>query len=67
MEGTDRALTTWRKSTYSGGNGSDCVEVGMTGRVVSVRDTKNRTGAVLAVGTCAWQQFAAAIRDSPQR
>ena len=28
MEGTDRSVTTWRKSTYSGGNGSDCVEVG---------------------------------------
>jgi Domain of unknown function (DUF397) len=28
MEGTDHALTTWRKSTYSGSNGSDCVEVG---------------------------------------
>ena len=28
MEGTDHALTTWRTSTYSGGNGSNCVEVG---------------------------------------
>ncbi len=28
MEGTDHALTMWRKSSYSGGNGSNCVEVG---------------------------------------
>jgi hypothetical protein len=28
MEGTDHAVTTWRTSTYSGGNGGDCVEVG---------------------------------------
>jgi Domain of unknown function (DUF397) len=28
MEGTDHALTTWRKSTYSGSNGGNCVEVG---------------------------------------
>jgi hypothetical protein len=28
MEGTDHAVTTWRKSTYSGSNGGDCVEVG---------------------------------------
>ena len=28
MEGTDHALTTWRTSTYSGSNGSNCVEVG---------------------------------------
>lgn len=28
MEGTEHALTTWRTSTYSGSNGSNCVEVG---------------------------------------
>jgi hypothetical protein len=28
MEGTDHFVTTWRKSTYSGSNGSNCVEVG---------------------------------------
>jgi hypothetical protein len=28
MEGTNRDLTAWRKSTYSADNGGDCVEVG---------------------------------------
>ena len=28
MEGTDHPLTTWRKSTYSGSNNGNCVEVG---------------------------------------
>jgi hypothetical protein len=28
MEGTNRDLTTWRKSTYSADNGGNCVEVG---------------------------------------
>jgi hypothetical protein len=28
MEGTNRDLTTWRKSTYSGSNNGNCVEVG---------------------------------------
>jgi hypothetical protein len=28
MEGTDHFVTAWRKSTYSGGNGGNCVEVG---------------------------------------
>jgi Domain of unknown function (DUF397) len=28
MERTDHAVTTWRTSSYSGGNGGDCVEVG---------------------------------------
>ena len=37
---------TWRKSSYSGGNGGSCVEVGaqpQAGRVL-VRDTKDRQG-----------------------
>jgi hypothetical protein len=28
MEGTDHPVITWRKSTHSGGNGGNCVEVG---------------------------------------
>jgi hypothetical protein len=64
MEGTERVLTTWRKSTYSGGNGSDCVEVGGSGPAVVVRDTKNRAGAMLAFGPDAWRRFAATIKDA---
>ncbi len=65
MEGTDSAVT-WRKSTYSGGNGGNCVEVGQTAGLVLVRDTKDRAGAVLAVGADAWRRFAATVRDSGQ-
>jgi hypothetical protein len=64
MEGTDRALTTWRKSTYSGGNGGDCVEVGGTGCAIVVRDTKDHAGVVLRFGPGAWQLFAATIKDT---
>jgi hypothetical protein len=64
MEGTDHALTTWRKSTYSGGNGSNCVEVGGSGPAVTVRDTKDRGGAALAFGPDAWRRFAATIKDA---
>ena len=64
MEGTDHALTTWRKSTYSGGNGSNCVEVGGSASVVLVRDTKDRAGAALMFGPNAWRQFAAAIKST---
>ena len=64
MEGTERALTTWRKSTHSGGNGSNCVEVGGTEGAVMVRDTKDRAGAVLAFGPDAWLRFAATIKDT---
>ena len=32
----------WRKSSYSGNNGGDCVEVGHRETGVLVRDTKDR-------------------------
>lgn len=51
----------WRKSTYSSGNGGECVEVASDG-VVLVRDTTNREGGTLAFSAAAWKQFLAAIR-----
>lgn len=62
MDGTNRPVTTWRTSTYSGGNGGDCVEVGGSGAAVAVRDTKNRAGAVLAFGPGEWRRFAASLK-----
>jgi hypothetical protein len=56
----------WRKSSYSGNGGADCVEVGTTtadSRVL-VRDTKARTGAVLTFGPPAWRQFAARLKSA---
>ena len=40
--------TKWRKSTYSGGNGGNCVEVGTQDERVLVRDTTDRDGVVLS-------------------
>ena len=53
----------WRKSTYSGTGGGQCVEVGSaaTGGVL-VRDTTNRAGAVLAIPATAWRTLLAEIR-----
>ena len=50
---------TWRKSSFSGGNGGNCIEVGMQPRArrVMVRDTKDRTGPVLAFTAPDWQRF----------
>jgi hypothetical protein len=64
MEGTDHALTTWHKSTYSGGNGSNCVEVCGSTPVVLVRDTKDRASAVLTFGPGAWRRFVATIKST---
>ena len=56
---------TWRKSSYSGGNGGNCVEVGaqpQSARVL-VRDTKDRQGPVLQFTPSAWKQFADQVRS----
>ena len=51
----------WRKSSYSGSNGGECVEVAATGAVL-VRDTADRGGPVLTFTAEAWRAFTAAIR-----
>jgi hypothetical protein len=52
----------WRKSSYSGGNGGDCIEVASLPDAVAVRDTKNREGAKLTFTPDAWREFTAKIR-----
>lgn len=64
MAGPNSGLNTWRKSTYSGGGGSECVEVGGASAKVLVRDTKNLDGAVLDVAHRSWQRFTAALKAS---
>ena len=55
----------WRKSTKSGGNGGDCVEVAdnLPG-VVLVRDTKDRDGGTLTFSPESWRGFVAMARDA---
>ena len=56
----------WRKSSYSGGNGGNCVEVGALTGVdrVLVRDTKDRQGPVLAFSPQVWLRFAERMKAS---
>ena len=56
---------TWRKSTYSGGNGGQCVEVAASGRVL-VRDSKNPDGGRLAFTPQAWREFAKRVQDGTE-
>jgi Domain of unknown function (DUF397) len=52
----------WRKSRYSGSNGS-CVETASSEGVVLVRDTTNRDGGTLAFTADAWRAFAAELKQ----
>jgi hypothetical protein len=46
----------WRKSTYSGANGGQCVEVASDNGVM-VRDTTDRDGVTLSVPAETWLRF----------
>jgi Domain of unknown function (DUF397) len=50
----------WRKSSYSGSNGGECVEVAADGRVF-VRDTTDRSGPVLRFTADAWRSFISTV------
>ncbi|MFH9888619.1 DUF397 domain-containing protein [Streptomyces luteogriseus] len=47
----------WFKSSYSGTEGGQCVEVAAATTAVHVRDSKDATGPVLTVSREAWAGF----------
>ncbi|MGW7353374.1 DUF397 domain-containing protein [Streptomyces sp. NPDC054784] len=47
----------WRTSSYSAGNGGECVEVAAGSGSVLVRDSKNSAGPVLSVHPDGWTAF----------
>ena len=49
----DKIDLRWRKSSYSGNGGGNCVEVA-TGERVLVRDSQDRAGTVLRFPPAAW-------------
>jgi hypothetical protein len=52
----------WRKSSYSGPNGGECVEIASTPATVIVRDTQNRSGYELNVPASAWRAFISTVK-----
>ena len=47
----------WFKSSYSGAEGGDCVEIAAATTAVHIRDSKNVTGPLLTVSREAWAGF----------
>ncbi|QDI71548.1 DUF397 domain-containing protein [Streptomyces calvus] len=47
----------WFKSSYSGSEGDDCVEVAFAGDAVHVRDSKEMHGPRFVVSSSAWRDF----------
>ncbi|MEV4611080.1 Scr1 family TA system antitoxin-like transcriptional regulator [Kitasatospora sp. NPDC049258] len=55
---TGRSTPRWFKSSYSGGDGGQCVEVAYNlGDTVPVRDSKNPDGPALHFPTTTWARF----------
>jgi hypothetical protein len=59
---TDLRGAAWRKSTYSGGQGGECVEVADGLPVVPVRDSKDPEGPALIFPPAAWTAFITAVK-----
>ncbi|MFE1435590.1 DUF397 domain-containing protein [Streptomyces griseoaurantiacus] len=57
--GPDTDALTWFKSSYSAGDGGQCVEVAAGMGAVLVRDSKDTTRTALAVHPATWTQFVA--------
>ncbi|MEV0206275.1 DUF397 domain-containing protein [Streptomyces sp. NPDC050788] len=52
----------WFKSSYSGGNATECVEAAFASTHVRVRDSKKAQGHEVAISANAWQLFVCSIR-----
>lgn len=62
--GPDLTGAVWSKSSFSGGDNGDCVEVAFVPGRVGVRDSKQHgRGPVHAVTPAAWSVFLAGVRS----
>ncbi|WP_440104372.1 DUF397 domain-containing protein [Streptosporangium sp. H16] len=59
----DLSAAMWRKSSRSGSNGGQCVEVAANlPGVVAVRDSKNPDGAKLLFAPAEWKSFIGGVK-----
>ncbi|KUN76233.1 DUF397 domain-containing protein [Streptomyces griseoruber] len=49
----------WFKSSYSSGEGGECLEVAPSPHTIHIRDSKNPTGGHLTLSSPAWGKFLA--------
>ena len=53
----------WIKSTHSGPDSDDCVEVAFVGEAIAVRDSKNPDGPALIFTPAEWDAFVGGAKD----
>jgi hypothetical protein len=66
----DLTGATWRKSSFSSGNGDACVEIAVvpgskegSGHVIAMRDSKRPDGPVLIFTPAEWEAFTLGVQD----
>ncbi|MEU0223928.1 DUF397 domain-containing protein [Streptomyces sp. NPDC006284] len=57
----------WFKSSYSGGNATECVECAHVRHDTLIRDSKHTDGPTLRVRSEAWCRFLTAVRQDWSR
>ncbi|WP_432032674.1 DUF397 domain-containing protein [Streptomyces antibioticus] len=58
----DLARAQWRRASYSGSNGGECVEVAALNPRTAVRDSKNPHGPALLFPARAWAGFLESLK-----
>ena len=61
MHETQLPEAAWRKSSYSGQEGNECVEVAILGGGAAVRDSKDPRGGFFVVQDAGWSAFLATV------
>ncbi|MEU2926553.1 DUF397 domain-containing protein [Streptomyces sp. NPDC007251] len=51
------AALEWVKSSYSGSEGGNCLEVATTPTTIHIRDSKRPAGRVLTLSPSTWSEF----------
>ncbi|MEV6150424.1 DUF397 domain-containing protein [Nonomuraea sp. NPDC052129] len=60
----DLSGAVWRKSSRSGSNGGQCVEVASNvPGIIAVRDSKDRSGPALIFTPSEWEAFLGGVKD----
>lgn len=61
------AAAVWRRSSYSGPEGNECVEVADLRTHIAVRDSKHTTGPVLTFPADAFASFVSEVKAGRRR
>lgn len=63
MVTNERTVTGWYKSSYSGGDQGECLEVAHGHPDIPVRDSKTTPGSTLTFSATGWTAFVTAVKD----